>query len=114
MLGENFTVNSAAEIDETSAVTWLQQELTSPGTMAGVRNLNVRDFLLDSKRIVKRKTVTSTYFRLGRLLWSSRTPASPLISRHSALPSPEAWAEFDRLVRAWRERTIRGEFWCPP
>jgi hypothetical protein len=27
---------------------------------------------------------------------------------------PEAWAEFDRAVRAWRQRTIRGDFWCPP
>jgi hypothetical protein len=91
MLGENFTVSSAAEIDETSAATWLQQELASPVTMAGVRNLNVREldniavvnFLLDSKRIVKRKTVASTHYVID--VWHQNP--HQLLARYVSAPS---------------------------
>jgi hypothetical protein len=27
--------------------------------------------------------------------------------------TPEAWAEYDRKTKTWRERTIRQDFWHP-
>jgi hypothetical protein len=91
MLSDDFAVSSAAEIEETSAAVWLQQELGSPITTAGVRNLNVREFgdiavvnfLLDSRRVVKRNTVTSTRYVLD--LW--RQSSHQLLARYVSMPS---------------------------
>jgi hypothetical protein len=91
MLSEKFAVRSAAEIDETSAVEWLQRELNTPNTTATVRNLNVREFddiavvsfLLDSGRIIKRKTVTSTLYVVD--IW--RQSSHQLLARYVSMPS---------------------------
>ena len=91
MLSEDFVVRPAAEIDETSAADWLQHELNSPITTAGVRNLNVGEFdgiavvsfLLDSRRIVKRETVTSTQYVVD--VW--RQSSHQLLARYLSVPT---------------------------
>ena len=91
MLGEDFGGRSAAEIDETSAADWLQHELDSPITMAGVRNLNVREFndvavvsfLLDSRRVVNRKAINATHYVVD--VW--RQSPHQLVGRYVSIPT---------------------------
>ena len=91
MLSDDFEARSAAEIDETSAADWLQHELASPITTAGVRNLIVREFndiavvsfLLDSRRTVKLKIVASTLYVVD--VW--RQSPHQLVARYVSEPS---------------------------
>jgi hypothetical protein len=91
MLSDDFGVRSAAEIDETSAADWLQEELGSPIMTASVHNLIVREFddiavvsfLLDSRRIVKSKTAASTLYVVD--IW--RQGSHQLVARYVSKPS---------------------------
>jgi len=90
MISEDFAVSSATEMDEISAADWLKQELENPRTSAGVRNLNVREFgdiaivnfLLDSKHVVNRRSVTSTHYVID--VW--RRAPHQLLARYVSVP----------------------------
>ena len=70
---------------------WLEHELNNPITTAGVPNLNVSEFddiavvrfLLDSGRIVKGKTVTSTLYVVD--VW--RQSSHQLLARYVSIPT---------------------------
>jgi hypothetical protein len=91
LLSEKFSASSPTEIDETSAADWLQQELNNPFVTVGVRNLVVHEFddiavvsfLLDRRRMVKRKNVTSTLYVVD--IW--RQTSHRLLARYVSIPS---------------------------
>ncbi|SFB18290.1 hypothetical protein SAMN04515620_12373 [Collimonas sp. OK607] len=91
MLGDGFEVRSAVDVDETSAADWLQGEQRSPIKAASVRNLSAREFndiavvsfLLDSRRVVKGKIVTSTLYLID--IW--RQTPHQLMARYVSKPS---------------------------
>jgi hypothetical protein len=91
VLDNDFEVRFAADVDETSGSDWLRDELGSRIETAGVRNLSVREFggiavvsfLLDSRRVVKRKTVASTLYVID--VW--RQDPHQLLARYVSKPS---------------------------
>jgi hypothetical protein len=90
MLDEQFAVSSPIKIDETSSADWLQQESDSSFTTSGVRNLNVREFddvavvnfLLDRRRVVKGKSVATTFYVID--VW--RQSSHQLLTRYISMP----------------------------
>ena len=89
-LSEGFEIRSAGESEGIAAAAWLQSELSRPIESASVRNLSVREFgdiavvsfLLDSRRMIKNKKVTSTLYVID--IWRQTPPQ--LVTRYVSIP----------------------------
>ena len=89
-LGPDFTFRSDADVDDSVAADWLDDEMRHPIKMGNVRNLSVREFdemavvsfLLDIRRAGKFKAMASTLYVVD--VWQQHPPQ--LMARYVAQP----------------------------